>query len=77
MLNLERFILAALRNQKFFSLSELNEAIQQKLQEFNHKPFQKMEGSRYSNYLEIDLPALRLLPQREYELADLHFFNPL
>lgn len=69
-LNLERFILAALRNQKFFSLSELNEAIQQKLQEFNHKPFQKMEGSRYSNYLEIDLPALRLLPQREYELAD-------
>ena len=29
-----------------------------------------MEGSRYSNYLEIDLPALRPLPQREYELAD-------
>lgn len=69
-LNVERFILAALRNQKFFSLFELNEAIRIKLHEFNNKPFQKMEGSRYSHYLEIDRPALRSLPKTDYELAE-------
>jgi transposase len=69
-LNVERFILAALRNQKYFSLSELNESIFQRLHEFNHKPFQKMEGSRYTHYMETDLPSLRPLPQVDYELAE-------
>ena len=32
------WILAALRNQKFFSLEELNEAVWEKLYDFNHKP---------------------------------------
>ena len=40
------FILAALRNRQFLSLRELNEAIFEKLEEFNHKPFQKKDGSR-------------------------------
>ena len=40
------WILAALRNQQFLSPRELNEAIQDRLYEFNHKPFQKKEGSR-------------------------------
>ncbi len=44
------FILAALRNRKFLSLSELNEAVHERLYEFNHKPFQKREGSRASEY---------------------------
>ena len=45
------FILAALRNRQFLSLAELNEAIWGRLEAFNHKPFQKREGSRKSNQL--------------------------
>lgn len=33
------WIIAALRNQQFLSLVELNQAISEKLYEFNHKPF--------------------------------------
>lgn len=43
---LSTFILAALRNRRFLSLAELNEAISERLYEFNHKPFQKRDGSR-------------------------------
>ena len=42
------WILAALRNEKFFSLAQLNKAISEKLELFNHKPFQKKDGSRHS-----------------------------
>jgi transposase len=35
------WIIAALRAQTFFTLRELNAAIQTKLEEFNQKPFQK------------------------------------
>lgn len=42
----ERWILAALRNYTFFNLSELNNAIKDKLEVLNTKPFQKMEGCR-------------------------------
>ena len=38
------FILAALRNRQFLSLLELNEAIWDRLEMFNHKHFQKREG---------------------------------
>lgn len=44
--NVSTFILAALRNQRFLSLRELNGVIKDKLHAFNHKPFQKKEGSR-------------------------------
>ena len=63
------WILAALRNQKFFSLSELNEAIKDKLEIFNSNPFQKKAGSRLSVFLEEEKPALQPLPVSPYELA--------
>lgn len=40
------WITAALRNEQFFSLAELNRAIREKLEQFNRKLFQKKEGSR-------------------------------
>ena len=46
------FILATLRNRQLLSLAELNEAIWERLEAFNHKPFQKREGSRASNFVE-------------------------
>ena len=62
------FILAALRNQRFLSLDELNRVIQERLYEFNHKPFQKKDGSRASEF-EEEKPFLLPLPPRPFELA--------
>jgi transposase len=63
------WIIAALRNQKFFSLAELNQAVFEKLGVFNRKPFQKKEGSRLSGFLEQEKPFLLPLPGTPYELA--------
>jgi transposase len=63
------WILAALRNQKFFSLAELNEAILEKLTIFNSNPFQKKTGSRLTSFLEEEKLALQALPVSPYELA--------
>ena len=62
------FILAALRNRRFLSLAELNEAIGERLYEFNHKPFQKKDGSRALAF-EEERPFLLPLPSRPFELA--------
>ena len=62
------FILAALRNQQFLSLAELNKAIHERLFEFNHKPFQKKDGTRASEFAEEKLFLLPL-PAYPFELA--------
>ncbi len=66
---IETWILAALRNRKFFSLGELNRAIQGKLKEFNERPFQKKKGSRLSAFEEEEKPFLMPLPASSYETA--------
>ena len=63
------WILAALRRQQFFSLAELNQAMQEKLAELNRKPFQKKSGSRQIAFVEEEKPALLPLPRDPYELA--------
>lgn len=67
--NISTWILAAIRNQKFFSLEALNQAIRDKLDEFNRKPFQKKEGSRLSVFLEQEKPYLLPLAKTPFELA--------
>lgn len=62
------FILAALRNQRFLSLEELNDAIEERLYDFNHKPFQKKDGSRASEF-ENEKPFLLPLPAHPFELS--------
>ena len=66
----ERWILAALRNHTFFSLTELNKAISEKLQEFNDRPFQKIETTRRALFENLDQPALQPLPEKPYEYAE-------
>jgi transposase len=66
----ERWVLARLRNQQFFSLHQLNEAIRKLLLELNKKPFQKLPGSRQTTFLAVDKPALKPLPQTPYEFAE-------
>ena len=63
----ERWILARLRHQKFFSLSELNEAIRGWLEVLNDKPFKKLPGTRRSSFETLDKPALKPLPEYAYE----------
>jgi len=63
------WILAALRNRQFFSLIELNNAIRGKLDEYNVREFQKIEGSRKSRYLE-EKEFLLPLPKYHFELSE-------
>jgi len=65
----ERWLIALLRNQQFFSRAEANQGIQQRLTWLNNRPFAKLEGSRRSLYEDIDRPALKPLPTCRYELA--------
>lgn len=68
--NISTWITAALRNEQFFTLVELNAAIKEKLEIFNSKDFQKKEGSRWSLFHYEELPFLSPLPTTSYELAD-------
>ncbi|MHB1630214.1 MAG: IS21 family transposase [Bacilli bacterium] len=67
--NISTWILAALRNQTFFSLTELNAAIAEKLDAFNRRPFQKKPGSRLSTFLDEEKHTLQPLPASTYECA--------
>ena len=58
----ERWILARLRNRRFFSLAELNEAIAELLVPFNERPFKQLPGCRRSAFETLDRPALAALP---------------
>jgi transposase len=66
---LSTWIIAALRDSKYFSLSELNETVRTKLLEFNEKPFQKKPGNRLSA-LEEEKPFLHPLPSHIFEMAE-------
>ena len=68
--NAERSILAALRNQTFFSVAEVNKAMKKFLVKLNSKPFQKMEGSRLSLYEELEKLVLLPLPERRYQFSE-------
>ena len=65
----ERWILAVLRNDIFFSLESLNREIQRLLRVLNERPFKKRTGSRRSLFEAIDRPALQALPRNAYEFA--------
>lgn len=67
--NITTFILASIRNQQFFSLQELNSVIREKLYAFNHKPFQKKDGSRALLFAE-EKAFLSPLPNHPFELAE-------
>ena len=69
-LQVERWILARLRRQKFFSLRELNAAIRDLLEELNGKPMKVLEVSRRDLFERVDRPALSPLPASRYEIAE-------
>jgi transposase len=66
----QRWIVAALRHHKFFSLEELNVAIRELLTKLNNRPFRKRDGSRASVFAAIDKPALKPLPVEPFDLSE-------
>lgn len=68
--NISTWITAALRNEQFFSLAELNAAIREKLKVFNANQFQKKECSRQSLFLGEEKALLSPLPATSYEVAE-------
>ncbi len=67
----ERWIMARLRHHRFTTVNEVDEEITPLLERLNHKPFQKLPGSRASTFAALDAAALQPLPIQRYEIA--HF----
>ncbi|HEX5637110.1 MAG TPA: IS21 family transposase, partial [Gammaproteobacteria bacterium] len=65
----ERWIVARLRHQIFFSLAELNAQISLLLHDLNTRPFKKRDGNRDSVFAQLDQPALKPLPLYAYEFG--------
>jgi transposase len=66
----QRQILAALRDQRFFTVAELNAAVGPLLTKLNAQPFQKLAGSRNSWFETLEKDQLLPLPATSFELAN-------
>jgi transposase len=69
-LEVERWILAVLRNRKFTSLAELNDAIRALLAEVNAGVMREYGASRDELFERIERSALRVLPPTQFEPAE-------
>jgi transposase len=67
----ERWIMARLRHQSFFTLASLNQAIRGLLDDLNQRPFKKLPGTRLSQFEQLDKPALRPLPTQPYHYTEI------
>lgn len=65
-----RWILVKLRNRRFFSVAEINEAIADLLWQLNERPFKRLPGCRRSRFEELDKPMLAPLPGEPFEYAE-------
>ena len=61
------WILAALRNETFFSLADAKEAVAEKLEELNGYAFKKREGNRCDAYIHEEKEFMQPLPANPYE----------
>ena len=66
----QRWILARLRNQTFFSLDELNERIAELLEELNNRVMKLYGKSRKELFESLDKPAMRGLPARRFQFGE-------
>jgi len=65
----QRWVVAALRHQTFFTLADLNAAIGTRVDAINLRPMKGLGVSRRTLFEQIDRPALKSLPRTRYELA--------
>ena len=66
----ERWILARLRNQRFFSLADLNTAISVLLDDLNSRPMRHTGKSRRELFEEVERIALAPLPATPFDYAE-------
>ena len=74
---IERWLLARLRNHKFFSVDELNQALTPLLDRYNAKVVKHLDASRNELFERLDKPYLSPLPgsryiYREFKLCRVH-----
>jgi transposase len=69
-LQVERWILARLRNETFFSLAALNTRIAEELEHINSRPMRHYGVSRRELFERLDKPALRALPTTAFDYAE-------
>jgi transposase len=65
----ERWIIAALRKHRFFSIEEVRAAVTPLVEKLNAKVMRRVKKSRRQLFEELDAPALKPLPARAYEYA--------
>lgn len=65
----ERWVIAPLRNQRFYSLHELNTAMKPLLRTLNNKLMKEYGLSRKQLFEQLDKPALKSLPTRAFRFA--------
>lgn len=62
----ERWIMARLRHETFYSLASINHRIRELLEILNNKVMQKMDCSRSDLFNQLDKPELKALPSSNY-----------
>ena len=67
----ERWIMAKLRHQAFFSWAELNQCVHALLTDLNQNPFKHWPGNRRQWFEKLDQPVLTLLPKHAYQSPDI------
>jgi transposase len=65
-----RFVLGKLRNRRFFSLVELNDAVRECVTKINAKVMKHLKQSRNDLFASLDRPALKGLPSERYQYAE-------
>ena len=65
-----RNIIAALRNQTFYSISDMNSEILKRVKELNDLEFQKKEGTRFDLFMTMEKSALDPLPPIPFQLFE-------
>lgn len=63
------WVIAALRNRRFFTLDEVKQEVGEQLEKLNHIPFKKRKGNRHDAYIEEERNFMKQLPLTPYEPA--------
>jgi transposase len=66
----QRWILARLRNQTFFSLESLNAAIRELLDDLNNRVMKRLGVTRRQLFEQLDAPLLKPLPPERFVFSD-------
>ncbi|MCC6650825.1 MAG: IS21 family transposase [Candidatus Eisenbacteria bacterium] len=72
----ERWILARLRHETFFTLHALNERIAELLEDLNARTMRRYRASRRALFEQLDRPALKPLPAQRFEHASWKLVRP-